>query len=663
MPSWSDLPYEVQEMIVAEAVTNFDEVSTLHNIFLVSKDVHDSLVGAPERNVEVNEHIFQVLFESIFDSAAAVRRLGPSYQLTPNIYAATFKERCTLLNKIQARKLIINNNVDTGVLEAALWEVYFMLLDDDGKNMVQLERAGMQQFIKDLLLELVRVDRDEYGWIKETPYLQLAAACFSIMSDRASVLMESEDESNRIIDTLQSILLATHMYPYSHLPITMALPWDIQTYHDVPAGSLRSVANMPISEASHPIYFGHELEFVPPLLSPSIIAITVNRLEKRDIGFIPETPLNRAEALERDWQAPTRADWEELNLFRRMALGSEVPRAGGGRENLSLIPDAPMGSKRWDHTFSRMWAVGEYVEHSEKWVAGSTWFDTIYHPGMFSGRWLGRLFVPDWEFSQRILAMHPQSVETVLATFDDPPWQTMAYFQADLSEYHAVQEYVGYNAGQGIDNAYFPSGIDFPTSTNVKKSDDMITVTDPLEPQEQYSQKKYKLLQLPSSLPYPRPTLTARRCLPETRQMQENAVEEDMMEEDEEEEEEEEMDADDSTVTPEDVEMDFDEAGVGEGVPYLDILLTGEMDHLHSLAWGDHTYYGRVRKLDGLMVLVRVSKDVQNGRWVYSGYVHLANTIIGTWRQSGLAVEAVGLQGTFLISKVGPEVQIIDNSI
>lgn len=38
----------------------------------------------------------------------------------------------------------------------------------------------------------------------------------------------------------------------------------------------------------------------------------------------------------------------------------------------------------------------------------------------------------------------------------------------------------------------------------------------------------------------------------------------------------------------------------------VDLLLTGETDHSHGQAWNHYIFYGRVRRWDGLIALVRV---------------------------------------------------------
>lgn len=69
-----------------------------------------------------------------------------------------------------------------------------------------------------------------------------------------------------------------------------------------------------------------------------------------------------------------------------------------------------------------------------------------------------------------------------------------------------------------------------------------------------------------------------------------------------------------------------------------DLLLTGETDISHGQAWNHYIFYGRVRRWDGLIALVRVPRHINGheprylGRWVFTGYVVGAQNFVGTWR-------------------------------
>lgn len=177
-----------------------------------------------------------------------------------------------------------------------------------------------------------------------------------------------------------------------------------------------------------------------------------------------------------------------------------------------------------------------------------------------------------------------------------------------------------------------------------------------MEPDPQYSQKRYQTWDEDMEVPVPTP-MPCPRVAPMSRQMQRQSQGRGSESDD--------MDADEPRIdVSEDVEMDFEEEGVGEEVATLDVIITGETDYLHGMAWGQYTYYGRVRKLDGLVVLVRVSPSDQNqGRWIFAGNMTQAGTIVGTCRTAGPSVNSIVLQGPFIISKVGPRISINDSLV
>ena len=163
----------------------------------------------------------------------------------------------------------------------------------------------------------------------------------------------------------------------------------------VPPDSLRSMANMPISDPYQLVYFGHHLTLSPPPLAPSAAIIITNRQEQVAIWYSEDLPANRTEADARGSQGATKQEWVEMNKFRKYAIGVQTPRAGGGCENLAGLENPPIGSKRWDHVFNRMRAVAHIIrDPSTPFV--STWFNTVYTPGMFSGFWLGRVVASTW---------------------------------------------------------------------------------------------------------------------------------------------------------------------------------------------------------------------------------------------------------------------------
>jgi hypothetical protein len=152
------------------------------------------------------------------------------------------------------------------------------------------------------------------------------------------------------------------------------------------------MATMPVSEPCEITYFGHRLTLTPPTLAPSAVLIITNRQEQVPLAYPSNIPANRAEADAQGFRGVTQEEWAELNRLRSYAIGVETPRAGSSRENLACLENPLVGSKRWDHVVNRMLAVAHHIQHGDTLLT-STWFNTMYTPGMFSGFWLGRIVV------------------------------------------------------------------------------------------------------------------------------------------------------------------------------------------------------------------------------------------------------------------------------
>lgn len=210
------------------------------------------------------------------------------------------------------------------------------------------------------------------------------------------MLQEPPELRERIYEALEQIYVASHrvcvhhlapcspsyipcvQYPHTQLPVTIFHQYHLMNIPTVQPGSLRTIATLPFFPPSDLVYFGCRLSISPPLLACSAALILTNRREQRPLGVLPNRPVPPVT--------------QELNAFRATALGVEVPRAGGGREHFSGLPNPLLGSSRWDHTFARMRAVASMLNGDSR-ASTDTWFRTMYYRGMFSGKWLGRILV------------------------------------------------------------------------------------------------------------------------------------------------------------------------------------------------------------------------------------------------------------------------------
>ncbi|WVF70166.1 hypothetical protein IAT40_004954 [Kwoniella sp. CBS 6097] len=79
----------------------------------------------------------------------------------------------------------------------------------------------------------------------------------------------------------------------------------------------------------------------------------------------------------------------------------------------------------------------------------------------------------------------------------------------------------------------------------------------------------------------------------------------------------------------------------------LEMLLTGTG---HS-AWGKFILKGRVRGWDGMASLVKEYAPDSRGKWIYRGYVLAGDIFVGRWRDTYTPETFVGYEGTFILNR------------
>ncbi|KAF9495584.1 hypothetical protein BDN71DRAFT_1447235 [Pleurotus eryngii] len=84
-----------------------------------------------------------------------------------------------------------------------------------------------------------------------------------------------------------------------------------------------------------------------------------------------------------------------------------------------------------------------------------------------------------------------------------------------------------------------------------------------------------------------------------------------------------------------------------------DILVLGSTDPPHALAWHPFVFRGRIRPWDGLVGILRVSKDRQLGDAFFYGYIVGGKNFVGNWRNVGAETDAgmPAWEGPFSMSK------------
>ncbi|KAK0466125.1 uncharacterized protein EV420DRAFT_1509966 [Desarmillaria tabescens] len=83
-----------------------------------------------------------------------------------------------------------------------------------------------------------------------------------------------------------------------------------------------------------------------------------------------------------------------------------------------------------------------------------------------------------------------------------------------------------------------------------------------------------------------------------------------------------------------------------------DVIITGKTDDRHGQAWNHYTYYGRVRRWDGMIGILRVARDRRLGNLFFYGYIVDGKNFVGNWRITHEDPGMPAWEGPFTLSKV-----------
>jgi hypothetical protein len=308
-------------------------------------------------------------------------------------------------------------------------------------------------------------------------------------------------------------------------------------------------------------------------------------------------------------------------------------------DNGFWTPTLTSASGQWDNDWNRMLFCCDPWQKIHSKVT--------YTHGMLNGLWQGRMLVP---VQAALLGL--TATPNAPSNFGEgnPQVTTVPLFMR-LREHHCINPCTRAATGgqhngfdDGLANAWLPV-------SRISESDGKVVVTD-----EDATQSIYKTFYKGQPNSHSEETCTA--CIRDRQEKEDDtrkrsaalaeipAIDseiedifvncglgpDDSMDED--------ADSDnDSDVYVSDTEEAFRDSCSG----IVDLLFTGETDLSHGQAWNHYIFYGRVRRWDGLIALVRIPRHINGhehrylGRWVFTGYVVGGQNFVGTWRAIGVA--------------------------
>lgn len=114
------------------------ELRTICSLLLVSRKLRDTI------SIRNNHDLYATIFRLMFDINAVQRRLGSPSALQ-DVLTTELIKRLKLLRRIKAHSEEASYN--TSILQEDNTAVFFMVLENEGKNMRQLQTAGVGRFL------------------------------------------------------------------------------------------------------------------------------------------------------------------------------------------------------------------------------------------------------------------------------------------------------------------------------------------------------------------------------------------------------------------------------------------------------------------------------------------------------------------------------------
>ncbi|KAI0029418.1 hypothetical protein K488DRAFT_56422 [Vararia minispora EC-137] len=592
------LPYELLEDIVFHALDPTGPPSGLVPLLLTCRVLNARLSW---RN---NARLYYRIATAQFDTAAARRRFGPDADFSAPALSRHLRHTWAVLKRLRS------GDLDSDSLFDDLWDAFFLAIENDGKNVRQLEWARVHSLATRYMNERLWQGTIR-GWPQDTPLSALALWVLWATMDAGKY--DSQMRAHTIQLVLPFVVLA-FKYPRFFAPdVTYHLPLPADVMPDQVISQVNAHGPYPVfrrpADAPHVrTRFGAHLAVVPPSLAAAAIHLYFAIREMVALQVLPDLPVDWPAALAAGiTTGQTQADVHEVNAHRSTRFS---PRSAADMLHAPGVHRSP--SALWDDDFRRI------ISCHDLW-AQPRYRGSPYTPGSLNGLWQGRYLIPDLNGYMNLLATpdYPDGFG------ETSPWMSSWPVYMRLQEHHCISPAtpvpVPRNADDALDNhvwnAYFPLGF------GVRNDLDTLTI-------DVDGTKCVYETASPGRLSSHDPA-TCRACVRSCARAAAGP-------------------SGDRTSIAEvplglqdDAVDGFGDFGGAGCTGVQDIVITGETDPYHGMAWGHYRILGRVRPRDGLVVLLRIPAASQawRPRWVFRGYVSGARSVVGAWRG------AVNVQG------------------
>ncbi|KAI0824486.1 hypothetical protein BC628DRAFT_1377875 [Trametes gibbosa] len=618
-----------------------------------------------------NHHLYARIFVAKFDCRAAQRRMGIRAGHAPAL-ASQLTKYCKALRNIR------RGDIYSPSIVKDFFRAYALCLENDGRNAAQLQWAGLFDYVERFVLERLW-ERGASDWPLEDVDNSLALWLYWYSSSEQRLASKTQAQRDMIMALVRPYALYNFRYPpffapdnHARLPL-LGTPEAYRDHSTITPHGFYPLYRDPALCKYTMRHYGHTLTFAePPIgLVAKLLYVALQEYNAIDTELL--IPDDREEAIMLNTPGPTRADYIEFALTKAVRYPihgdwdpAELQRAG--HQSASMASDNDW--ERW-HGCHNPWAPSPSTRPR-------------YTFGSLTGLWSGRSLDPDveeYEYATNapdfdeglverarlnvpehplffILREHRARTNAKSASGALPFWHIdhscdpldegimNAYFPRDWAINYTMREHEGFlrivQAGRGRQWSY-ETYVANASSAPVRKYDndeggDIAMTEIDAEADERIGRARSQVQHaLGDSMDVDE---FLKNVASGSGSSRSHSV--------------------DSSSSSSDV-SDTEEPPRARADVSLDIIITGETERRHALAWGNYHIYGRVRSWDGLIVLMRAparEPDLLSPfperlePYVFRGYLLGGANLVGTWRHVTDSIHTIPIEGPFVVSKV-----------
>ncbi|KAJ3863174.1 hypothetical protein EV359DRAFT_43646 [Lentinula novae-zelandiae] len=615
------------------------------------------LCKAVSYKLSAARHLYARVFKYKF-SFSAIRRRG--FEPKAGEWSWQLRWWCEVLKGVRSRRRRLgsepymdNFDAEEAGLQETMYALWIMCLEDDGCNRVQMQLAGVYEWVEGYIRVEMYKTLDK-GWPLANAGNSCAMWVFWYLSSKARLMDESTEQRESLIDLILPFLAVPFRYPSSFAP---ANHFRLPLRSSVPSSS-STPFSIPTPHGPFPIYlhpsrhtwltphFDRWTPLCTPLAADAAKLVYFSRRETMLFSVLDLLPRNREEHRARIRARLAAQGNDEVDEYQvETVLRSELPRPT--QEDFEELNAGLLGGD--------MSAQVEQVDHdmqrNHTMLTGYPQKGAVYTPGSLNGLWTGRMIVSTPP-GHRPLPFNEGTLGLVAVPL-----------YVRLSEY-AVRHDTGSRPTNINPDDAFDQGIKdswFPPNTTLSTKGDRVIASVPSSGPTNGEEYEYVARKRKPGTFHDRETCTGciarERALLFARTEAQALVDIDL---------EHPADASSDGCSDEDLSEEEPTEDLPPYVPSAetippcngirDVLITGSTDPRHAAAWGKWVWRGRVRKWDGLVGLVRSppgSSPVNGGggKIFFYGTLLGGQNLVGTWRLAHEDPRMPAYEGAFTLGR------------